>query len=107
MGCDIRTYIEVEKGEEEWEVNPNPVFHSGNKKKWAYPLLNRSYSLFGFLAGVAHFESALISGRVKAGMVRAKAQGKKISRPTLLASVQQQIKDLHDQQVSINQISKN
>lgn len=62
--------------------------------------------VFHIMASLAQFESALISERVKAGMARAKAQGKKVSRPTLSASVQQQIKDLHDQRVSINQISK-
>jgi DNA invertase Pin-like site-specific DNA recombinase len=36
--------------------------------------------IFSIMASLAQFESALISQRVKAGMARAKAQGKKISR---------------------------
>lgn len=62
--------------------------------------------VFHIMASLAQFESALISERVKAGMARAKAQGKKISRPTLSPNVQQQIKNLHRQHISINQISK-
>ncbi len=81
---------------------------------WRYDRFARSTQLcqaghemvFHIMASLAQFESALISERVKAGMARAKAQGKRISRPTLSASVQQQINDLHDQRVSINQISK-
>jgi DNA invertase Pin-like site-specific DNA recombinase len=37
--------------------------------------------IFHVMASLAQFESALISERVKAGMQRAKAQGKNISRP--------------------------
>ena len=40
------------------------------------------------MASLAQFESSLISQRVKAGMARAKAQGKLISRPKL--SIQKQ-----------------
>jgi DNA invertase Pin-like site-specific DNA recombinase len=35
--------------------------------------------VFTVMASLAQFESALISERVKAGMARAKAQGKRIS----------------------------
>ena len=37
--------------------------------------------VFTFLAAVAEFEKALIQERVKAGVARAKAQGKQIGRP--------------------------
>ncbi len=40
---------------------------------------------------LAQFESSLISQRVKAGMARAKAQGKQISRPKLHQTKLQQI----------------
>ncbi|HKO23974.1 MAG TPA: recombinase family protein [Chloroflexota bacterium] len=37
--------------------------------------------VFGMMANLAQFESTLIGERVKAGMARAKAQGKRTSRP--------------------------
>ena len=62
--------------------------------------------IFNIMASLAQFESALISQRVKAGMARAKAQGKRISRPALSYTTQQQIKQLYEDKVSIKQISK-
>jgi len=62
--------------------------------------------VFTFLASLAQFESALVSERVKAGMTRARAQGKRISRPRIPERVQERIRELHEQDVSINQISK-
>ena len=62
--------------------------------------------VFTFLASLAQFESALISERVKAGMARARAQGKRISRPRIPEQVQERIRELRRQDVSINQISK-
>ena len=62
--------------------------------------------VFTVMASLAQFESALISERVKAGMARAKLQGKRVSRPTIPEEVQQQIAKLYARGVSINQISK-
>lgn len=62
--------------------------------------------IFNVMASMAQFESSLISERVKAGMARAKAQGKCISRPPLCKEKQQQIVELYRQKVSINKISK-
>ena len=62
--------------------------------------------IFTIMASFAQFESRLISERVKAGMARAKAQGKRVSRPTLSTSMQEQIKTLHNQNRSINYIHK-
>jgi DNA invertase Pin-like site-specific DNA recombinase len=58
------------------------------------------------LASLAQFESALRSDRVKAGMARARAQGKRISRAPIPRGVQGRIADLYRQEVSIHQISK-
>jgi len=58
------------------------------------------------MASLAQFESSLISERVRAGMARAKAQGKHIARPPLVESKQAEIATLYSQGVSINQISK-
>jgi DNA invertase Pin-like site-specific DNA recombinase len=60
---------------------------------------------FTIMAGLAEYESAQIGRRVKAGMARAKAQGKRISRPPLAARIRQQIKPLRQQGVSIRQIA--
>jgi DNA invertase Pin-like site-specific DNA recombinase len=62
--------------------------------------------IFTMMASLAQFDSALISERVKAGMARAKAQGKRISRAPIAKGVQVRIAELHAQGVSIHQISK-
>jgi DNA invertase Pin-like site-specific DNA recombinase len=62
--------------------------------------------IFTVLASLAQFESALISERVKAGMARAKAQGKRISRAPLAQDLQDSIATLYGQGISIQQISK-
>ena len=62
--------------------------------------------IFTVMASIAQFESALMSERVKAGMARAKAQGKTISRAPLPAGIQGGIADLYHQGVSLHQMSK-
>ena len=62
--------------------------------------------IFSIMASLAQFESALISDRVKAGMARAKAQGKRISRPRLNGNLRDKIKELYDKKTSIKKISK-
>jgi DNA invertase Pin-like site-specific DNA recombinase len=62
--------------------------------------------IFTVMAALAQFESALISERVKAGMARAKAQGKRISRAPMTQQVQERIAVLHAQGLSVHQISK-
>ena len=61
--------------------------------------------IFTVMASIAQFERALISERVKAGMARAKAQGKRISRPPIPKLLQARIAELHAQGYSIHQIS--
>ena len=62
--------------------------------------------IFTVMASLAQFERALISERVKAGMARAKAQGKRISRAPIPRGVQVRIADLYRQGVSIHQMSQ-
>ncbi len=62
--------------------------------------------IFTVMASLAQFESALISERVKAGMARAKAQGKRISRSPIARGMQVRIAELYEQGVSLHQISK-
>ena len=58
------------------------------------------------MASLAQFESSLISQRVKAGMARAKAQGKLISRPKISIQKQQELFELQKMGLSMNKISK-
>jgi DNA invertase Pin-like site-specific DNA recombinase len=62
--------------------------------------------VFGFMASLAQFESALISERVKAGMQRAKDEGTHVGRPPISDEKQEQIRVLKAEGVSINQIAK-
>jgi DNA invertase Pin-like site-specific DNA recombinase len=62
--------------------------------------------IFTVMASLAQFESALISERVKAGMARAKAQGKRISRAPIAKELQARIAALYAEGFSIHQISK-
>lgn len=62
--------------------------------------------IFHVMASLAQFESSLISQRVRAGMARAKAQGKHVARPALAELKQAEIQKLFAEGVSMNQISK-
>ena len=62
--------------------------------------------MFTVMASLAPFESALVSAGVKAGMARARAQGKRISRAPLPTAVQERIAALYQQGLSIHQIGK-
>ena len=61
--------------------------------------------VFTVMASLAQFERGLISERVRAGMARAKAQGKWISRPPITAAVQARITELYARGLPIHQIS--
>jgi DNA invertase Pin-like site-specific DNA recombinase len=50
--------------------------------------------LFGIMASLAEFERSLIAERVKAGMQRAKAQGKHTGRPALPSLTRARIEEL-------------
>jgi DNA invertase Pin-like site-specific DNA recombinase len=50
-------------------------------------------ALFQMLGVFAEFERAIIVERVKAGLARARAQGKRLGRPTVPAATEQQIRD--------------
>ncbi len=64
--------------------------------------------IFGIFASLAQFESALISERVKAGMERARTQGKPLGRPPIPDDIKYKIQRLRAQEppVSPRQISK-
>lgn len=58
------------------------------------------------MASLAQFESALIGKRVRAGMARARAQGKRVSRPPIPAAMRHKIAELHAQGVWVKKIAK-
>src|SRR5919112_597666 len=62
--------------------------------------------VFGMMANLAQFESALIGERVKAGVPRAKAKGKGPRRPPIPEATKRKIAELHAQGVSIKRIAK-
>ena len=62
--------------------------------------------VFGMMASLAQFESSLIGERVRAGMARAKAQGKRVSRPPIPEATRRRIEELHREGRSINGIAK-
>ena len=53
--------------------------------------------IFGIFASLAQFESALISERVKAGMARARAQGKPLGRPRIPDHIKDEIQRLRSE----------
>lgn len=63
--------------------------------------------VFGFMASLAQFESSLISQRVKAGMQRAKEEGKHVGRPSISEEKQDEIQRLHaEENISTSQIAE-
>ncbi len=62
--------------------------------------------VFGLMASLAQFESSLIGERVRAGMARAKAQGKRVSRPPIPEATRRRIEELARAGRSINGIAK-
>lgn len=62
--------------------------------------------MFTITAGFAQHESRMISERVKAGMERAKKQGKHVGRRPLAPAVQRQIRELCEQDVPVREIQR-
>ena len=58
------------------------------------------------MAGIAEFESALISERVTAGMERARAEGKPVGRPPVDLNAIEQMRALRRQGRSYSDIQK-
>ncbi len=62
--------------------------------------------VFTIMAGLAEFESALISERVTAGMERARAEGKHVGRPPVDPKMIEQMQELRRQGRSYSDIQK-
>lgn len=62
-------------------------------------------AMFQMLGVFSEFERAMIQERVKAGLARAKAQGKKLGRPRISETKEQEIRDLRKEGLGIGKIS--
>ena len=62
--------------------------------------------VFTIMASIAQFESSLIGERTKAGMERARAQGKRTSRPLIPEATKREIVTRAKKGISINKIRK-
>lgn len=63
-------------------------------------------AMFGMLGVFAEFERSMIQERVKAGLQRAKANGKKLGRPTITNDKVKQIQSARKQGMGIRKIAK-
>ena len=63
-------------------------------------------ALFGMMAVFAEFERAMIQERVNAGLSRAKAQGKKLGRPTLSDDMEAKVRALRAEGVGVVKVAK-
>lgn len=62
-------------------------------------------ALFGMMGVFAEFERAIIQERVKAGLARAKAQGKKLGRPRIEIATQRKIISARKEGLGIRKIA--
>ena len=63
-------------------------------------------ALFGMMAVFAEFERAMIQERVHAGLSRAKAQGKKLGRPTLSGEIEAKVRTLRAEGMGVVKVAK-
>lgn len=63
-------------------------------------------AMLGLLGVFAEFERAMIQERVKAGLVRARAKGKRLGRPEVPERLKQQAIDLLQQGIGVNKVAK-
>lgn len=63
-------------------------------------------ALFGMMAVFAEFERAMIQERVNAGLSRARAQGKKLGRPTLSGDMEAKVRALRAEGMGVVKVAK-
>lgn len=63
-------------------------------------------ALFGMMAVFAEFERAMIQERVNAGLARAKAEGKRLGRPTLGSDIETKVRELRATGMGIIKVAK-
>lgn len=63
-------------------------------------------ALFGMMAVFAEFERAMIQDRVNAGLARARAQGKRLGRPTLGSETEARVRALRATGMGVVKVAK-
>lgn len=63
-------------------------------------------AMFGMMAVFAEFERAMIVERVNAGLARAKAQGKKLGRPTHGSDTEAKVRELRAKGMGVVKVAK-
>lgn len=63
-------------------------------------------AMFGMMAVFAEFERAMIVERVNAGLARAKAQGKKLGRPTHGSDIEAKVRELRAEGMGVVKVAK-
>lgn len=63
-------------------------------------------ALFGMMAVFAEFERAMIQERVNAGLARAKAEGKRLGRPTLGSDIEAKVRELRATGMGMIKVAK-
>lgn len=63
-------------------------------------------AMFQMMGVFAEFERAMIQERVKAGLARAKAEGRKLGRPTVGTDTEARIRELRAQGIGIVKVAK-
>lgn len=63
-------------------------------------------AMYQMLGVFAEFERAIIIERIKAGMTRARAQGKRLSRPLTPKAVQERIRELRARGMSVRRVAE-
>jgi DNA invertase Pin-like site-specific DNA recombinase len=63
-------------------------------------------ALFGMMAVFAEFERAMIRERVNAGLERAKAQGKRLGRPTISSDIEARVRELRAEGMGMVKVAK-
>jgi DNA invertase Pin-like site-specific DNA recombinase len=62
-------------------------------------------AMFGMLGVFAEFERSMIQARVKAGLARTRAEGKRLGRPPLSPEIRMRVHDLRNAKVSVRAIA--
>ena len=62
--------------------------------------------MFQMCGAFAEFERSMIQERVKAGLARAKAQGKKLGGPTIPAKIQAKAQEMYEVGMSFRKIGR-
>lgn len=63
-------------------------------------------AMFGMMAVFAEFERAMIVERVNAGLARAKAQGKKLGRPSHGSDIEAKVRELRAEGMGVVKVAK-